>query len=291
MKIMMLLLALGAAAATPQVTAKIKVAANTQPCAAAAGGRYVWVSEYASPWLVRIDPATNRVLGRTQIGFGSCGLGYGAGSLWVEDTSSNTVSRVSATTAKRIKAIPVGTQPYDATFAFGSAWVTANGSGEVDRIDPARNKVVKRLELPGAVGVVAAFGSIWASGSAGVVRIDPATNRVLTTVPLPHAAWTAASDDAVWVTNGNGVTPIDPETNTAGPSVVLGTTFLGDPALVAGLLWVPKVRANTVAVVDPSTRTVRQTIKVGLGPFVVTEVNGEAWIPSWNGRDVWRLRP
>src|SRR3954471_1654533 len=99
MKIMILLLALGAAAATPQVTAKIRVAANTQPCAAAAtpqvtakirvaantqpcaaaaGGRYIWVSEYASPWLVRIDPATNRGLGRTQIGFGSRRLRYGA---------------------------------------------------------------------------------------------------------------------------------------------------------------------------------------------------------------------
>ena len=28
---------------------------------------------------------------------------------------------------------------------------------------------------------------------------------------------------------------------------------------------------------------------VGAGPFVVTELNGEAWIPSWHGRDVWRL--
>ena len=291
MKIATLVLALGIAAATPQVTAKIKVEGDTQPCAAAAGGKYVWVSEYASPWLVRIDPATNRVLGRTQIGFGSCGLGYGAGSLWVEDTSSNTVSRVSATTAKRVKAIPVGTQPYDATFAFGSAWVTANGSGEVDRIDPARNRVSKRIELPGAVGVVAAFGSIWATGSSGVVRIDPTTGRIVATIPLANAAWTAASDDAVWVTAGSGVTRIDPETNRTGARVALGTIYLGDPAVVGGKLWVPKVRANTVAIVDPSTNAVAQTVKVGLGPFVVSEVNGEAWIPSWHGRDVWRLKP
>ena len=291
MKLMTLALALGVAAATPQVTAKIKVEASTQPCAAAAGGKYVWVSEYASPWLLRIDPATNRVLGRTRIGFGSCGLGYGAGSLWVEDTSSSTVSRVSATTAKRLAAIPVSTQPYDATFAFGSAWVTVNGAGEVDRIDPARNRVVKRVKLSGAVGVVAAFGSIWATGDAGAVRIDPATGKVVATIPLASAGWTAASDDAVWVTSGNGVTRIDPETNSAGPHIGLGTVFLGDPAMVGGMLWVPKVRANTVAIVDPASNAVAQTVKVGLGPFVVTEVNGEAWIPSWHGRDVWRLRP
>src|SRR4029077_13372391 len=103
MKILTIVLALGVAASAPQVTAKIKVAPNTQPCAAAAGGKFVWVSEYASPWLLKIDPATNKVVGKTQIGFGSCGLGYGAGSLWIEDTSSNTVSRVSTRSGKRIK--------------------------------------------------------------------------------------------------------------------------------------------------------------------------------------------
>src|SRR5262249_17983678 len=157
----------------------------------------------------------------------------------VEDTSSNTVSRVSATTAKRVKAIPVGTQPYDATFAFGSAWVTANGSGEVDRIDPARNRGSKRIEPPGAGGVVAAFGSVLATRSSGVVRIAPTTGRIVATIPLANAAWTAASDDAVWVTAGSGVTRIDPETNRTGARVALGTIYLGDPAVVGGKLWVP----------------------------------------------------
>jgi virginiamycin B lyase len=83
----------------------------------------------------------------------------------------------------------------------------------VERIDPAKNRVVRTLRLPGAAGVVAAFGSIWATGQEGVVRIDPATN------------------------------------------------------------------------------TVTATVKVGSGPFVITEIAGEAWIPSWHGRDIWRLRP
>src|SRR3954454_12444318 len=170
-------LAAGAAQA-PQGVAKIKVAANTAPCAAAAGGRFVWVSDYGAPYLLKIDPVRNRVLSKTQIGFGSCGLGFGAGSLWIEDTSTNTISRVSATTAKRTAAIPVGSTPYDATFAYGAAWATANGAGDLERIDPARNRVVKKWPLPTAVGVVGAFGSIWATGADGVIRIDPATNTV-----------------------------------------------------------------------------------------------------------------
>src|SRR3954452_8937723 len=281
----------GAAPTAPAVVARIPVSASLQPCAAAGGGKFVWVSGYGLPYLLKIDPRRNKVLSRTAIGYGSCGLGFGAGSLWIEDTSSNTVSRVSVSTGQRTRAIPVGTQPYDATFAFGSAWATSNGSGEVDRIDPGRNRVVKRWKLGSAIGVVGAFGSIWATGSTGVVRIDPATNRIVATIPLPSAGWTAASSDAVWVTNGNGVTRIDPATNTAGASVDLGTNALGDPAVVGGLLWVPKIRDNRVALVDPATNRVARTVEVGAGPFVVTEVNGEAWIPSWKGRDVWRFRP
>jgi streptogramin lyase len=142
-----------------------------QPCAAAAAGGYVWVSGYGAPYLLKIDPRHNRVLSRTPIGYGSCGLGFGAGSLWIEDTSTNTVSRVSVRTGKRTAAVKVGSTPYDATFAFGAAWTTTNGSGDVERIDPARNRVVKRFPLSGAVGVVGAFGSVWAAGVSGVIRM------------------------------------------------------------------------------------------------------------------------
>jgi YVTN family beta-propeller protein len=124
-----------------------------------------------------------------------------------------------------------------------------------------------------------------------VIRVDPATNRVLATIALPSAGWTAASDDAVWVTNGDGVTRIDPATNTVVASVDLKTNALGDPAVVGGMLWVPKIRESTIAVIDPATNAVAQTVKVGKGPFVVTAIAGEAWVPSWQGRDIWRLKP
>ena len=52
----------------------------------------------------------------------------------------------------------------------------------------------------------------------------------------------------------------------------------------------PKIRANTVAVIDPATNAVVETVKAGIGPFVVTEIGGEAWMPSWKGRDIWRVK-
>src|SRR4051812_1915543 len=291
------LIALLAAAVTtaagPTVVAKIRVAPFAAPCAAAAGGKWTWVSEYGAPYLLKIDPATNKVVSKTGIGTGSCGLGYGAGSMWIEDTNTSTVSRVSVATGKRIKAIKVGFTPYDTTFAYGSAWTTAFTQGELERIDPARNAVVNRWKLSKATGAVGAFGSVWAAGSDGVIRVDPVSHKVIARIPIDNGAgWTAASVDAVWVTTLTGIARIDPQSNTVVANVPLaGAPAVGDPDVVGGQVWVPQIRKNSIAVVDPSSNTVARTIKAGVGPFVITAIRGEAWVPSWKGSDIWRYKP
>ncbi|HEU5370934.1 MAG TPA: hypothetical protein VFU51_00945 [Gaiellaceae bacterium] len=280
-------------AAAPSVVAKIRVGPFAAPCAAAAGGKWVWVSEYGQPYLLKIDPQTNKVVSRTGIGSGSCGLGFGAGSMWIEDTNTSTVSRVSVATGKRSTAIKVGSTPYDTTFAYGSAWTTAYVQGELERIDPARNRVVNRWKLPMATGAVGAFGAVWGAGSNGVIRVDAESHKLLATIPVAGGAgWTAASADAVWVTTPTGLARIDPTTNAVAATIPLpGAPYLGDPDVVDGQVWVPEIRKNSIAVVDPASNAVTETLRSGVGPFVVTTIHGEAWVPSWKGKDIWRYRP
>jgi len=280
-------------AAAPSVIAKIRVGPFAAPCAAAAGGKWVWVSEYGQPYLLKIDPQTNKVVSRTGIGTGSCGLGFGAGSMWIEDTNTSTVSRVSVVTGKRSTAIEVGSTPYDTTFAYGSAWTTAYVQGELERIDPARNRVVNRWKLPMATGAVGAFGAVWGAGSNGVIRVDAESHKLLATIPVAGGAgWTAASADAVWVTTPTGLARIDPTTNAVAATIPLpGAPYLGDPDVVDGQVWVPEIRKNSIAVVDPASNAVTETLRSGVGPFVVTTIHGEAWVPSWKGKDIWRYRP
>ena len=280
-------------AAAPNVVAKIRVGPLAAPCAAAAGGKWIWVSEYGQPFLLKIDPKTNKVVSKTGIGTGSCGLGYGAGSMWIEDTNTSTVSRVSLATGKRTKAIKVGFTPYDTTFAYGSAWTTAYTQGELERIDPATNRVANRWKLAQATGAVGAFGSVWAAGTEGVIRVDPVSHKLVAKIPIAGGAgWTAASADAVWVTTPTGVARIAPQTNAVSATVPLaGAPYLGDPDVVNGAVWVPQIRKNSIAVVDSGSNTVTQTLKAGVGPFVVTTIRGEAWVPSWKGKDIWRFKP
>src|SRR2546426_1002619 len=139
--------------------------------------------------------------------------------------------------------VSVAVAPTVAKIRVGAATApcaAAAGAGDVERIDPALNTVVKRYPLTLATGVVGAFDAIWAAGEDGVIRIDPATGRVVATIPIEGGAgWTAASDTAVWVTTITGVARIDPASNQVVATIPLGTPALGDPAVVAGKVWVP----------------------------------------------------
>ena len=68
---------LAAGARRPRSSRGSRSPLGVAPCAAAAGGGFVWVSEYGAPALLKIDPKTNKVVAKTGIGFGACGLGYG----------------------------------------------------------------------------------------------------------------------------------------------------------------------------------------------------------------------
>ena len=140
----------GATRAAP-VTVVAKIKTGQRPCLAAPVRAGVWVSNYGSSTLVRINPATNRVVGRRiRVGFQPCGLAYGAGSVWVDGYGTGRVERVDIRRARVTKRIRVGLQPWDVQFIEGSVWVTNSLDGSVSRIDPRRNRVVRTIRTGGS---------------------------------------------------------------------------------------------------------------------------------------------
>ncbi len=125
------------------------------------------------------------------------------------------------------------------------------------RINPARNRVVKRILVGDKPVWLAAKGvSVFVSvqGARTVVRIDERKNRRVRTI------------------RGMGQQPVD-------------------SGIVAGDLWVPNLRSNTLTRVDIRRNRVKETVKVGPGPFVVPDDASELWVASFQGDDVWRIRP
>ncbi|HMN99903.1 MAG TPA: hypothetical protein PKD59_10860 [Miltoncostaeaceae bacterium] len=192
---------------------------SPQGVAVGAGG--VWVADYEGGLagrgtLVRVDPATGAVLGRTAVGPGAERVAVGAGAVWVTNSFDGSVSRVdpgSGRVTARIpvvRGVPSGPQDGlgDVAVGAGGVWVVSwpgDDRGILARIDPATNRVTARIAVgTGPNRVTVAGGRVWVAnpGDDTVTAIDPATHRVVATYRTgggPSAITAGAG--AVWVLN------------------------------------------------------------------------------------------
>src|SRR5689334_8549403 len=83
-----------AARTSPQLLARVNTR-GAKPCGSAAYGKYLYVANYGSGTLTRIDPHTNRATKTIAVGSGPCGVVAGGGALWVEDFHGSDIARVS----------------------------------------------------------------------------------------------------------------------------------------------------------------------------------------------------
>ena len=123
--------------ATNAVAARIRV--SDFPCGQmAADSRAVWVSgAHCSPFVLRIDPRTNRQTGTVKGTVAPVGLALGFGSLWVADLDRKTIDRVDPRTGRIVARLAVGGYPVRLAVGFGSVWVR-DDTGRVLRIKPQR---------------------------------------------------------------------------------------------------------------------------------------------------------
>src|SRR5215207_2183310 len=125
-------------------------------------------SGFGDGTVARIDPATNRVVARVQVGGQPYGITAGADSVWVGNNESENVTRVEVATNRVVSRIAVGDRPIGLTYDDGSVWVANFGDGALTRIDAATNAVTGRTVFPGDhEGVVAAFGAVWVPSEPG----------------------------------------------------------------------------------------------------------------------------
>lgn len=273
-----------------------------QPCAEVGAFGSLWVANYGSATLSRVDPATNKVTGTVKVGAGPCGLAAGPGAIWVDGYGTDTVERVDPRTLKRTRSIPAGPGVWDVAFDGRYVWADDNSNGTVVKIDPRRNAVVRRFHTGGSpTGLAVAAGSLWV-GSNGPLdrhffRISIATGHITPVAPhCTRPAYFAVSKTGdVWLTCvGDGISKglalrLDPATNRVVARVRVGVNP-GDGAIDAqGRVWIPNKKDGTVSRIDPATNRVVETVKVGGAPFVLNEAFGDIWAPDNLGATVARL--
>jgi YVTN family beta-propeller protein len=155
--------------------------------------------------LIRIDPATNQVVGRTLLGKNMCG-GFGIAA------------------------------------SKDAVWVSADAQGSVIRIDPVTGRLVARIKMKGApIGPVVAHGAVWvvneAEGPTRMWRIDPAANHATAIRDIAGADESMLEPSAgkVWTTDGSTIRMMDPATGTVELAVVQPNTY--DFEMKKGTLW------------------------------------------------------
>ena len=213
------------------------------PSGVAVGAGSVWIGRNDRQAVVRLDPASGRILASIPVGFRVFNLAADVASVWAVSFEDDMVARIDAKTNAVTLRRSLLHAPAGVLIADGSVWISRSGNATVDRLDAITG--VLQAEIP--VGrrplpIAAAGGSIWVRSEqdSTVSRIEAATNRALTTIPvdpfygLDGVDSMVASAGGVWL-SGLTVQWIDGSSN----RVTRSLPQSGRPyAAAPGQLWV-----------------------------------------------------
>ena len=238
---------------TNRVTRRVSVGRGA--CEVATGFGAVWVTNYKTASILRVDLSTYRVR-RVSVGDTPFDVVAAAGRVWTTVWGEGALVEVDPATTRVVRRIPVGAYPTGLLFRSGSLWVGfGRGATEVARVDPVSGQIAR---VP--VGVVAPSHFVATAGG-------------------------------IWLTNdGDALVHLD-----AATGQVLGTTHFGrtlvQPAVATGgRIWVPDKEIDRVFRVDAASGRVVDSFVGGNGAYTALRAFGSMWITSYAGADVWRFR-
>jgi streptogramin lyase len=187
------------------------------------GGGSVWVADDRGAKVVRVSPATNRVVARIAAGDGPASMAFDGGTAWVVDHRDTSVYRIDLATNRSTLLTTLGgagdRAPERMAFLDGSLWITGRGTGLL-RVSPASGAVEKTIELGGTgIDLVPTGDELWvATRSLAVdqsgfptmdtlLRVSASTGSVAT-VARPTGRLDvhglAAGGGAVWIADNTG---------------------------------------------------------------------------------------
>ncbi len=190
-------------------------------------------TRHPAGWLVRVDPARNRVVVRVRLPGLPTAVGVGPSGVWVTG-AGGPIWRVDPASGRVVATIrvpgglgglpgregPAG-QAGDVLVDADAVWVSNPVNAEVLRIDPRRDQLQGRV-FTGGSALVTADGAVWATSSTTLV---PLNGQVRREVPLgelgepdefldeqgqlAEISDLAASPGAVWVAAPAGLFRVD----------------------------------------------------------------------------------
>jgi hypothetical protein len=252
------------AAATTVITIPMPLCCPISEVSVAGGLVALVSSDFNRGQLLRIDPATNRVLARTDLPnsppegdfFAAVDLAVADGSVWVAMTFENLVYRVNPTTLAIQARIPTGRSPGNIVYGDGRLWIPQGNDRSVAAINPESNRIVRTVRVghqndstDGPLTVAWGKDELLASlpGSGRVAHVSGDTYRVTydavgtdaaacaAILPVPGGYWLDDSDCGRsyyrWGASAHAITARFTTTHvTAGGVYHHGALYLGGAA-------------------------------------------------------------
>ena len=222
------------------------------PSAIAAGAGALWAADNGQRQVVRVDPASDRVVARVQLPIRIWGVAAAEGTVWVTDFWGDAVAAIDAVT-NSVRAVlsdlPAG--PASVLAVPGAVWVVDSRAGQLTRIDPRTATVVATIPIePLGPAIAGDAGTVWVRVDNGgyLTRVEAATNQVVANLPVGPTEGgygidgIAALADGAWL-SGIRVRHVDARSNR------LDRTLPSDAlsvAAVPGHLWAATISGRLV---------------------------------------------
>jgi hypothetical protein len=284
-----------------------------QPNDAAAGFGSLWISKYGGT-LVRVDPATRRVLQEIPLGTSANSVAVDATGVWVateplrsETSLDNTgvppgsgrLLRIEPRDGRIVARASLGT--WAAVLAAGdrALWVVSsqNPDPRIKSVDPrtAQTITTRRIGSPG-VSVAAAGSAVWTLGRDGsLALIDPRSGRVVRMLPGVTEPLTGGGAENALAADSRGVWVISPAQR-AIVRVVAGRMVRRIPIPASTLpvlarsgaaLWVvqeERLGHYRLGRIDADRGALTQTVDLGLHrPAALVAAAGGLWVVATDG--------
>ena len=258
--------------------------------------------------LMRIDPRTNHVVGRTEVPGYPQAVAVTAGGVWMGDFRQGVLWRYDPAT-QALQRVTSNGEPRDIAAVGDQVYVAVDGNtftGLVARYDAATGERRDSLDLL-ACAVASGEGVVWAAGCPFVQRLstDARPLRKLHEVFLPYRDPGTASNSRVgfrelavgagslWVL-GDALDPrlwrLDAHTGKVQATVAL--PFPPRSAVVAaGAVWITDALHDTVVPIDVRSNRVLAPVAVGRGAAGVATAAGAVWVANATDGTVSRIDP
>jgi DNA-binding beta-propeller fold protein YncE len=294
----------GRKAAQPKGQIAVRIRLPAAPVSIAAGAGAVWAltRDPAAVW--RIDPGSDRVVGKPiRLSGNPWNVAVGAGSVWVTPNGSDgRLTRIDPRAGRITAQVSARPVYFGSVIAFGDGFVfTGNdderykGGSTVSKLDPRSDRVLgDPLVLRSPQSVAFGQGAFWVADHSGwLIKIDPRRFRVIARRPLRFGAHgVVVSGHAVYVADAHGKRIVKADSRTA-TIVKIARLPAGPiyPVAGGGSIWSgsssawenPASRDDRLMRIDPKSLALQTTYHLGANVAAVGYGFGSVWAALANG--------